>query len=164
MEGQNAPTIDVIVQRILSNWAALRQAVEHGMGSSDKARVFVQWIVDTLNMNDELDALDLQDELFEYMDDQFQTQLEDNSEKEVALLVIQFYKLFKNNDIRGIEMEYNKLPPTLPWILSNRNIRPAARIGNAAEEDSSSDDEDDSNDNENAMEVEDGWEVVARRR
>ncbi|XP_023318557.1 uncharacterized protein LOC106653766 [Trichogramma pretiosum] len=174
MECQNTLTCQCIMERIFSNWHELKKAIEHGMGSYEQARSFVLYIVEIFKMNDELDVMDLSAELYDYMEGEFQIQLEDNSEKEVAQRAIRFHKLFKNNDLRSIEIENNKLPPFQPWILSNRTIRTATITSNATEEDSSDDEtggssqsptETSPQSSSTAMEIdEDDWSIVGRRK
>ena len=95
------------------------------------------------------------------MDEHFDVELEDDSEKQLANELLRFHKYCSDgNEVLALE-EFAKLAPVQPWISSidslvsktnNRSLRAAV--------DSSSDDDDD-----DVMDTaDDGWEQVKTRR
>lgn len=156
MSGQNTTLPLSIVERIFSNWTALKLVVEHGMGTSNQAHDFCEYIVDTLAMNEKLDDTDIAAAIEDYMDTQFRTQLEDNSEMEVAQEIIRFHKIFLENDADKLESEIATLPGVQSWIKPNQVPAVSCIIKN---------DEAEKPSKNNTMEVDDeGFTLVPRRR
>ncbi|XP_066595693.1 pre-rRNA-processing protein TSR2 homolog [Prorops nasuta] len=147
-----------VIQRIFSNWTALKMAVEHGMGCKDNAVQFCPYILDFIYMNGEsLHVSDIAIELEEYMDQHFNTQLEDDSPVQVATELMRFYKYCcDGNEATAVE-ELNKLLPLNTWITTREPISRRS----APRETSSESEEDE----EEGMEVikEEWTEVKARR-
>ncbi|KAK0162115.1 hypothetical protein PV327_008479 [Microctonus hyperodae] len=155
-----------ITQRLFSNWTALRMAVEHGMGSKDRAVDFCPYITDIIYMNDDLSSDDLAAELEEYMDREFQTELQDNSAKEIAEILMNFYHYSHDGYGETVMTEMNKLPQLQPWILSRDQIKQLTSKSLPINDDSSSDSEEE---NGNSMEttatnVSEWVEVKTRRK
>lgn len=153
---ENNVTCLSVVERIFSNWTALKMAVEHGMGTAEQANCFCEYIVELLTMNEQLHQTDIAGELEDYMDSEFSTQLEDNSEKEVAEIVHQFYTYFRSNDVEKLMSEVQKLPALQPWIARNQSVN---RVSEATKEDDSN------NTSNNEMEVDsEGFSLVRRKK
>ncbi|NP_001135814.1 TSR2, 20S rRNA accumulation, homolog [Nasonia vitripennis] len=150
-----------IIERIFSNWTALRMAVEHGMGSTEQARNFCEYVAEILRINEKLDQLDLAAELEDYMDAEFHTQLEDDSEKQVAEEIHRLHYLLLN-DVEKLDSEILKLPEVKPWI-----VKKTETVRKVLDEAEGNDDEDDEGTNvpRNKMEVDDdGFALVTRKR
>lgn len=105
-----------IIQRVFSNWTALKMSVEHGMGTNERARNFCLYVMEVLFMNEHLDSSALATELEDYMEAEFNTELQDNSAIQVAEELLRFrrYCAEGNNDI--VMSEFEKLPSVQPWI------------------------------------------------
>ncbi|XP_015516249.1 uncharacterized protein LOC107221683 [Neodiprion lecontei] len=109
-----------ISERVLSNWTALNLAVEHGMGSRDRAEDFPAYITEVLYMNEGLDTDDIAAEIEEYMDEAFQTELQDDSAADVAKVLLRFHKYCMDGDEATAVTEMAKLPPLQPWIMGRK--------------------------------------------
>lgn len=168
-----------IVERIFSNWTALRMAVEHGNGTIDAAHGFCEYIAETLKLNEKLHYTDISGELEDYMDEIFNTKLEDDSEKQVAQDVVRFHNYIIANDVAALTTELQRLPPIQPWIIPNQNFKFTRPPKNDDSGDSSDGAEDDLGDNDNGeaensasasksnggMEVDsEGWSVIRRKK
>lgn len=150
-----------IIERIFSNWTALRMAVEHGMGTSEQARNFCEYVAEILKMNEKLDQLDIAAELEDYMDAEFNTQLEDDSEKQVAEEIHRLHYLLLN-DVEKLDSEILKLPEVKPWIV--KKTETIHKVSDEVEGDDDEDGEGNST-SRNKMEVdEDGFALVTRKR
>lgn len=155
MSESNATCLNA-VERIFSNWTALKMAVEHGMGTAEQASCFCEYVVEFLTMNERLDPTDIAAELEDYMDSEFNTQLEDNSEKEVAEIVHQFYTHLRSNDVEKLSSVVEKLPALQPWIARNQSV-------NSMPDTVKRDDSDSTSNNE--MEVDsEGFSLVRRKK
>ena len=167
---ENTITTLSIIERIFSNWTGLRMSVEHGMGSKDQARNFCEYVAQMLSMNEKLHHTDVAAELEDFMDAEFNTRLEDDSEKQIAQEIVQFHQLLVQNDMENLTARLAKVPPLQPWIMPYTG--PVKAAHNVAESDDDGDsDEDGSDDGEstsksNQMEVVDpeGWAVVRRKK
>ncbi|XP_046747411.1 pre-rRNA-processing protein TSR2 homolog [Diprion similis] len=109
-----------ISERVFSNWTALKLAVDHGMGSKDRAEDFPAYITEVLYMNEGLDTDDLAAEIEEYMDEAFQTELQDDSAADVAKVLLRFHKYCMDGDEATAVTEMAKLPPLQPWIMRRK--------------------------------------------
>ncbi|XP_015187095.1 PREDICTED: uncharacterized protein LOC107072035 [Polistes dominula] len=157
--------------RVFSNWTALRLAVENDMGSKDEAYEFCRHVADFLCESKNLFTSEIQDLLEDYMEDAFNTELQDFSGKQVADELYRFYSKYNMGNVSEVESELEKLPPVQPWILPNKLrlrtlMKPSvAEQPNVAEMDS---DSSESDENEESMEIEKDseWTVVSlgRRR
>ncbi|KAK0170355.1 hypothetical protein PV328_010926 [Microctonus aethiopoides] len=144
----------------------MQMAVEHGMGSKDRAVDFCPYITDVIYMNDDFSSDDLAVELEEYMDREFQTELQDNSAKEIAEILMNFYHYCHDGYEETAKAEMNKLPQLQPWILSRDEIKQRTSNLRPINDDSSSDSEEE---NGNSMETaatnaSDWVEVKTRRK
>ena len=156
------------VQRIFSNWTALKMSVEHGMGSNKTAQEFCEYIAEILSMNEKLDVDELEDEIRYRMDSDFNTHIEDNSDKEVAKLLHRFHSLHTSKDQQNAILFQSQLPATQSWLL-NQNYQKPKKVDNDSDSSTSSDDDDETDDCEQSssnsqMEVDpDGWSVVSKK-
>ncbi|XP_033341131.1 pre-rRNA-processing protein TSR2 homolog [Megalopta genalis] len=149
-----------VTQRIFSNWTALKMAVEHGMGSKESAVDFCPYMTEVMYMNENLNSSEIANELEDYMDEHFNTELEDNSATQVAEELLRFFHYCCENNESMAVTELEKLPPLQSWLLTRTPIR---RIQNSSiiESDSSEDEEEVHQD----MQVADEWtEVKSRHR
>ncbi|XP_058798679.1 uncharacterized protein LOC131668485 isoform X2 [Phymastichus coffea] len=148
---ENQTTSFSIIQRIFSNWTALRMTVEHGNGSIDAAHSFL---------------------LEDVLDEDFNTRVEDDSEKEVARDILRFHNYITTNDMVTLTNELQKLPPLQPWIIPKFKFLCTAKL----EGNSNGNNENKNNldgiigDSEavksnSDMEVDsEGWSVIQRRK
>ncbi|XP_034935426.1 uncharacterized protein [Chelonus insularis] len=153
-----------ITQRIFSNWTALRMAVEHGMGSKDKAIEFCPYITEVIYMNENLSSDEVAGELEEYMDTEFNTELQDNSAIEVAQQLLRFYQYCLNSDEKTAMAEMEKLPALKSWILSRDMIRKQISDGPSTSEVSNGGEEDEMSEHVKETAVEDEWLEVKPRK
>lgn len=152
-----------VTQRIFSNWTALKMAVEYGMGTKDGALEFCAYMTEVMYMNDNLDSNEVAGELEDYMDEHFNTQLEDNSAIQVAEELLRFYHycVEKNESVAVAELQ--KLPPQQSWISSNEPRIRSINNTRAQQDESSSSDEEDAT--HGSMEVgDDEWTEVKTRQ
>ena len=98
------------------------------------------------------------------MDEEFNVQLDDDSQKEVADNLLRFHKYLVDNDEASIKRDLELLPPLQSWMTSNSS---ANLVSNAHME---SDDSDESEEEsprkpQSKMDVDsDGWTVVGKKR
>ncbi|KZC10953.1 PREDICTED: uncharacterized protein LOC107189045 [Dufourea novaeangliae] len=147
-----------IAQRIFSNWTALKMAVEHGMGPKERAIDFCPYMTEVIFMNENLNSSEIANELEDYMEEHFNTELQDNSAIQVAEELLRFfnYCVKSNESIAVTEIE--KLPPLQSWLVTNEPVR---RTQNPViVENDSSEDETASQE----MQVTDEWTEVRSRR
>ncbi|EFN76800.1 uncharacterized protein LOC105190181 [Harpegnathos saltator] len=151
-----------ITQRIFSNWTALKLAVEHGMCSKDNAVEFCTYVTDVLYLNDGLDVSKVAAILEDYMDDCFSTEIEDDSAREVADILLQFYRYCIEGNESTARTEFEKLPPLQSWLLLPQPVQHSHVTTNYDNKSSSDEDMDSNNENTN----EEGWMTVksGRRR
>ncbi|XP_017875949.1 uncharacterized protein LOC108622531 [Ceratina calcarata] len=155
-----------VTQRVFSNWTALKMAVEYGMGTKDRAVDFCPYMTDVIFMNDDLKSKDIADVLEDYMDDQFNTELEDGSAIQVAEELYRFYRYCVRKEESVALEEFSKLSPLQPWLLTNEPVK-SAQKSQALKNDSSDTEEEEEEEEAEApvaMEVDDGWTEVKSRR
>ncbi|KAJ8967075.1 hypothetical protein NQ317_018656 [Molorchus minor] len=149
-----------VVQQIFNNWAALKLAVEHSMGGPDSKQTAIEcmnYMVQFCLYETNVDVDSIQEALEDIMDEEFETICEDNSPKEIALVLFKFLQLFRAGDLAQCEIEYQKLPVmNTEWLRQSKTQVPHA----AVVDDSSSEE---NNESETPM-VEDGWVEVKNRR
>ncbi|XP_063971839.1 uncharacterized protein LOC135159755 [Diachasmimorpha longicaudata] len=152
-----------VTQRIFSNWSALEMAVAHGMGSKDSAIDFCPWITETLFMNENPSNKEVAEALEDYMESEFQTELEDGSAIQVAEQLLKFYRYCTEGNEAVAVTEMEKLPSLKTWILTREEIR---QRGNNRTVPVNEQSHSDSEDNEAQMEVStnDDWVEVRTKR
>ncbi|XP_011308364.1 uncharacterized protein [Fopius arisanus] len=139
-------------------------AVAHGMGSKDSAIQFCPWIAETLFMNENPSNNEVAEALEDYMESEFQTELEDGSAMQVAEQLLKFHRYCVEGNEAVAVTEMEKLPSLKTWILTREEIRqqgnnkPVGGVNEQTESDSEGDDE--------RMEVpaDDDWVAVKTRR
>lgn len=162
--------INDVVSRIFSNWTALRMAVEHGQGSHTEAVNFCEWVAKFLDMNDkQMHYSDVSTVLADYMDEIFNTVLEDDSENQVAQELVRFHLYMINNDLTKLETELEKLPNFVPWLSEQKNATKNKNNDSESNDDmDTSIDDSESENKSNTRQImdvdEDGWSVVTRKR
>jgi pre-rRNA-processing protein TSR2 len=91
MEGLARQQLHDGVNLLLSNWFALRTAIEQGWGgheTQDKALWFIDTIAEYLIKDGhKIDVDDISDVILDIMSEEFKTILEDNSDYEVSLML-----------------------------------------------------------------------------
>ncbi|CAK9799854.1 Pre-rRNA-processing protein TSR2 homolog [Anthophora plagiata] len=148
-----------VTQRIFSNWTALRMAVEHGMGAKERAVEFCPYITEVMYMNEGLNSSEIASELEDYMDEHFNTELQDDSATQVAEELLKFYRYSVENNASVLAAELEKVPPLQSWLVTSEPVR-KVRNTDVMENDSSEDDEE----TPSEMEVIDEWTEVRSRR
>lgn len=148
-----------VTQRIFSNWTALKLAVEHGMGSVERAIEFCPYITEVLYMNEGLTSDQIAAEIEDYMDEQLNTILEDNSTVQVAEELLRFYRYCIEGNESTAKVELEKLPPLQSWFTCERPTRATRSL--PVKQDSSSDEDMDVDKSEQEA---DGWTVVTNKR
>ncbi|CAK9805883.1 hypothetical protein ANTQUA_LOCUS4600 [Anthophora quadrimaculata] len=148
-----------VTQRIFSNWTALRMAVEHGMGAKERAVDFCPYITEVMYMNEGLNSSEIASELEDYMDEHFNTELEDNSAIQVAEELLKFYRYSIENNASVLAAELEKVPPLQSWLVTSEPVRKVQNTS-VMENDSSEDEEE----TPSEMEVIDEWTEVRSRR
>lgn len=98
-------------------------------------------------------------ELEDYMDEQLNTILEDNSTVQVAEELLRFYQYCIEGNEAIAKMEFEKLPPLQSWFTCERPIQSTRSL--PVKQDNSSDEDMDVDKNEQET---DGWTVVTNRR
>ncbi|KAJ8677104.1 hypothetical protein QAD02_012891 [Eretmocerus hayati] len=150
-----------VVERIFSNWTALKMAIDHGMGTSQQAREFCGYVVELISMNEKLNHSDVAAELADYMDEHFDTQLEDESEKYVAEEILRFRSLLDLNDSNQFESDINRLPATQSWIQTVR----VSRHSDASASNGDKEENDRKNPSSSEMEVDgEGFTMVTKKK
>lgn len=102
---------------------------------------------------------EIANELEDYMDEHFNTELQDNSAMQVAEELLRFYRYCIENNENLAMTELEKLPPLQSWIITNESIK---KIQNSCtvENDSSENEEETSV----CMKVANEWTEVKTRR
>lgn len=118
----------------------------------------INWIIFCCVFLERLTNDEIADYLDIYMDDEFNTELEDDSSKQVAAELLRFYRYCMEGDELTAKTEFEKLPPLQSWLNLEQPVRPTRPV----RRESSSSDENmdvDKNKQEN-----DEWTVVTNRR
>lgn len=143
-----------IVDQIFANWSALKLAVEHSQGgpnSQQVARDCKNYVTEFCLSNNNIESENIQDVLDDLLDEEFDTICEDNSTKEIAMLLYNFRQLALQNNVAEMELQYNNLPKmSTDWLLTPV---PQNKI-------SLNDDDTSSSENESPMEEDPGWTTV----
>lgn len=98
--------------------------------------------------------------LDDYMDDQFDTEVQDDSITQVAEELLRFHRYCVEGNESIAKTELDKLPPLQSWLSSERPVQPT-RSEPVKHEPSSSVEDMDVDGNEQEK---DGWTVVTNRR
>lgn len=138
-------------------------AVEYGMGAKERAVDFCPYMTEVIYMNDGLNSKEIADELEDYMDEHFNTELQDDSAIQVAEELLRFYRYCVENQEAVASEELSKLPPLQPWLVTNETVR---RIQNsrAPDNDTSESEGEEEEAAPVSMEVADEWTEVKSRR
>lgn len=88
------------------------------------------------------------------MDDQFNTELQDDSTVQIAEELLRFYRYCMEGNESTAKTEFEKLPPMQSWLNSERPARPIR-----SQPDSNSDEDMDIDEQEK-----DGWTMVTNKR
>ncbi|KAF1809716.1 hypothetical protein P152DRAFT_370848, partial [Eremomyces bilateralis CBS 781.70] len=83
--------LDLAISLTLHSWPALTLAVQHSLGGPDSAEkrdFLAATLSELLLANPSMDEEDVEDVLLQYLTDEFEIELEDNSEVDVAYRVV----------------------------------------------------------------------------
>ncbi|XP_044743568.1 pre-rRNA-processing protein TSR2 homolog [Chrysoperla carnea] len=103
----------MVVNQIFNNWTALQLAIDHGMGgplSRQIANDLETYLVDVCCKENNITEELIEDILLETLEEDFHTECEDNSPKEISRILYRFICLLKEGKINEYETEFNKLP------------------------------------------------------
>jgi hypothetical protein len=95
------PLFLTAVRQSLSEWEALQQAIEHGMGGSEareKELWMSQVIVDYFKEYPDLSPTEVADYVEEILDNEFQTEVKDGSLEVMGTVLCRYHSLWKNGD------------------------------------------------------------------
>jgi len=148
-----------VAERILSNWTVLKLAVENGMGPIESALEFCSYVTEVLCMNDGLTVSQIVGELEYYMNDQFNTELQDDGTIQVARELLRFYQYCVDGDEFTAVTELEKLPASQPWLNLERLVRPT--LSQLVKYYSSSDED---MDVDRSEQEKDGWTVSTNKQ
>lgn len=98
--------------------------------------------------------------LDDYMDDQFDTDIQDDSITQVAEELLRFRRYCLEGNESTAKTEFEKLPPLQSWLNSEQPVQPTR--SQPVKHESSSSDED--MDVDRSEQEKDGWTVVTNRR
>ncbi|XP_018303819.1 uncharacterized protein [Mycetomoellerius zeteki] len=157
---QTMPFFLTVAQRIFSNWTALKLAVEHDMGSVECAREFCSYMTEVLYINEGLISSEIASVLDDYMDDQFNTEVQDDSIMQVAEELLRFRRYCMEGNESIAKTEFEKLPPLQSWLYTEQPSQPISSQPVKHQPSSSNENMDiDRNEQEN-----DEWTVITNRR
>lgn len=106
-----------------------------------------------------LDRDDLCDLMEGVLDEEFNTICEDNSTREISMLLVRYLKMCREDRLADIEAELSQLPPLKErWLQPGHVVQYASRVD--GEDSSSDDDEDDQDPLSNGVRVKDIAEPV----
>jgi len=137
------------VTATLRSWTSLRNAVDSGWGgtnSQEKADILRQSIYEHLDgttFPPKMDQSDLEDALVIYMEEEFSITLEDNSEKQIADVLLRMYE----------DCFSDKKDPTLCRKIVNSSIQASESIGSYPVQVQSSEHDDDDDEMEDVSET-----------
>ncbi|KYM95940.1 hypothetical protein ALC62_13388, partial [Cyphomyrmex costatus] len=135
-------------------------AVEHDMGSVECAREFCSYMTEVLSINEGLISSEIAFVLEDYIDDQFNTEVQDGSIMQVAEELLRFHRYCMEGNESTAKTEFEKLPPLQSWLYSEQPSQPINSQPIKYQPSSSNEDMDiDKNEQES-----DGWTVVTNRR
>ncbi|XP_075232852.1 pre-rRNA-processing protein TSR2 homolog [Lycorma delicatula] len=159
---------------IFNNWYALKIVLEHGQGGprgvqNCKIQNFLSSITSMVTSSKDNNLNDISDFIYDFMDDEFDTVLEDDSHLQVAKEICDLYKLLLTGNSLDVNNRIGNLPNKNSILTCNFNTV----LNQNQVKDSSSDDDDDcgdgcsGNNNDISMEQDDvdpGWTVVKHNR
>ncbi|XP_047986523.1 pre-rRNA-processing protein TSR2 homolog [Leguminivora glycinivorella] len=131
-----------LVDLVLNNWTALQLAIDHGMGSSGPktGQLVSDYITRYCVENLGGDVDNLTEVLEDLMDEEFDTMCEDNSPKEVAIVLLQYFTLLREGKRDELQARIAAMPVCQKGL--SQNVRQPMNPG----EDSDSSSEDEGND------------------
>ncbi|ORZ39199.1 Pre-rRNA-processing protein TSR2-domain-containing protein [Catenaria anguillulae PL171] len=127
------------VTLMLTNWYALRAAVEHGWGGHE-TEAKAQWFLDTIaeyliSDGHKIDEEDLADVLEDIMSEEFQTLLEDNSGYVMAKMLYALYLECVKGDYSRVAKLREQFPNTrLPAVVGGGDGGDSSDEGEQGEE------------------------------
>lgn len=111
------------------------------------------------NCLENLNSSEIAAELEDYMDEHFNTELEDDSAIQVAEELLRFYRYCIQSNESVAVVEFEKLPPLQSWFIANEPMRRTQQP--SVVEDNSSEEEEETSRN---IEAVDEWTEVRSRR
>ncbi|RZF43755.1 hypothetical protein LSTR_LSTR009178 [Laodelphax striatellus] len=160
---------DTAVGIVFNNWTALKLCLEHGQGGNTvdahtKLLALLSEVKSCFAKDPNLHWSDLADLLADYLDTEFDTLLEDESENEVAAHICELFKqLAAGNDLEVTD-QLTRFPVTSSIFCQQAAPAGAASLAQCVAMSASSN----SNcaipeENEQVEDVDPGWTVVKRR-
>ncbi|XP_023028422.1 pre-rRNA-processing protein TSR2 homolog [Leptinotarsa decemlineata] len=151
-----------VIKHVFSNWTGLKLAVEHSMAGPNSKEVALRCLSqleDYCLHNSDINEDDIQDFLDDIMDENFNTVFEDDSTRDIGVILCRFLQLLRAGDEAACESEYHKLPaPDFGWLEHTTKHAQVPQVV-----DNCSSDENNESDSETPME-EDGWTVVKSKK
>lgn len=157
-----------VVSTVLNNWTGLKTALENGMGgppSMMRQKLFN--LIDTVNdllahtkNPSNIDWESIADAMADFLDDQMDIIFEDNSPDEVAVQIVDLYKLFllpSHVELLNAINEMKYQTPIVSDVL-HVNVPVLEDIDDEDEDDESMESEVPTN-----IEQADGWTIVKRK-
>lgn len=172
-----------IIRSVFSRWTALQLAVSNGMGGSDtdgKYEAFIEAFTQYLSRNARpcisISSMeqDVQEYLNDVLDEEFNTELEDGSNIELAQLFVRYIQLIQQGKLADVQQEIQLQQAA----ASAHQMCVRDKNGDDSSSSSGSDDDEDDDDDmqeeeqqpsasgskSHSMDVdEDGWTTVNRR-
>ncbi|XP_063361323.1 pre-rRNA-processing protein TSR2 homolog [Cydia amplana] len=130
-----------LVDLVLNSWTALQLAIDHGMGSNGPktgqlvSDYITRYCVE--NLGGDID--NLTEVLEDLMDEEFDTVCEDNSPKEVAIVLLQYFTLLREGKQDELRARIAAMPVCQKGL--SQNVRQPMNPGDPDDSDSSSGDE-----------------------
>uniref|UniRef100_A0A8D8Q0J2 Pre-rRNA-processing protein TSR2 homolog n=1 Tax=Cacopsylla melanoneura TaxID=428564 RepID=A0A8D8Q0J2_9HEMI len=152
-----------VVSTVLNNWIGLKMALENGMGgppsvSRQKLLTLIESVSDILVHTKNPNTIEweiIADTLADFLDDQMDTVFEDNSPDEVAVQIVDLFKLFILPDQTNLMNAINQMKYSTPIVSDVLHVNvPVVED----DEDMATDSED-----EPTPEEADGWTVVKKK-
>lgn len=149
----------IVVLQIFNNWFALKAAYDHGFGSVNslqEIRDEIESVCDFFEKSNNIELDVIKAELEAFMDEEFNTILEDGSASDIANVLMKFWNLLNLQDKSQFEAEFQKLPNAQNnWITLNVNTLLIEHSTHAIDSERNQMDVDDNDD---------GWKVVSYRK
>ncbi|KAI5698701.1 hypothetical protein M8J75_013508 [Diaphorina citri] len=151
----------VVVSTVLNNWIGLKMALENGMGgppalTRQKLLHLIDMVNDLLVSAKNTNSIEwesIADTLADFLDEQMDVVFEDNSPDEVAVQIVDLYKLFVVPSHAELLTAVNSMKFTTPIVSDVLHVN----VPVTEDDDTSMDSE------EPTPEEADGWTVVKRK-
>ncbi|KAL0280979.1 UNVERIFIED_CONTAM: hypothetical protein PYX00_002118 [Menopon gallinae] len=153
------------IQNILNRWSGLKLCVEHQSGgrqSKEKALYLIDYLHEVLLSNNKIETEDFEDLISDYMDNELQTILEDDSVREISKTILHLYDVYQAKGEEGLTEEMGRLPPCDFWLDITYPVPSKTYCEESSGDESESEAEDTANNQTEDMDCE--WTEVSYRR